>query len=484
MEKPSLSELLFETDWVGSRPVYYNEATGAASHDVNDVIDFADVELDAEGLASYLAIGYSVFQRTPVRGVRIMPPSARLWREAGGRLRVEELPLDLDSRLTARYGEDEIVEMLRARVETAVAAAEGDVVIPTSGGYDSRLLNLMVAEPSRVRSYTFGPTARQWDSTEVARARALSELLGTKWQRVHLGPFHRHLDEWDEAFGVAVHAHGMYQMEFYRQVGARSQAGALVLSGLCGDGFAGSVDPLLEGPMDGPRDVERLIFTNGMHADPGAAVLPSRGLPAEEYFETHRELLQSPQSRLVEEVRFRVLLTHYLLKVPELYGLRVDAPFIDIDVASAMMTLPAERRHKRRWVTEYLASRGALFADVRGDDRYWLYWPVMRGQPLAPLDAGLLAEVVKPDYVRWINRTVSWRGLWCEGYERLGRRPGFRRAAACLRGRGLCQRRLEAYHAYMTLRPLQRLLQKRDAARAGEAETRRGPGAAAAPDLR
>jgi asparagine synthetase B (glutamine-hydrolysing) len=477
-------ELLFETDWLGSRPVYYNEATGAAGRDINDVIAFADVELDAEGLAAYLANGYSVFQRTPVRGVRIMPPSARLWRDADGELRIEEVPLDLAARLTTRPSEDEILEMLRARVQAAESAAEGAIVIPTSGGYDSRLLNLMIAEPSRVRSYTFGPTARQWDSTEVARARALSELLGTEWRQVHLDPFHCHLDEWDEAFGVAVHAHGMYQMEFYQRVRAQSEAGALVLSGLCGDGFAGSVDPSLDGPMDGPRDVQRLIFTNGMHADSGAAVLPFRGTLAEEYFETHREMLRTHAWRLIEEVRFRVLLTHYLLKVPELYGFRVDAPFLDIDVAAAMLTLPAERRRKRRWITEYLASRGAQLDDVHGNGRYWLYWPVMRAQPLAPLDAGLLAEIVKPDYVRWINRTVSWRGLWYEGYERLSRRPGGRRAAAYLRATGLRQRRLEAYYAYMTLRPLQRLLQKRDAARAaGPVERLRQPEDARAPVL-
>ena len=463
----AVSELLFETDWVGSRPVYYNEDTAAASHDINDVIAFANIELDAEGLASYLATGYSIFQRTPVRGVRVMPPSSRLWRDEGGRLRLEDVPLDLDARLATRHSEDDVIDLLRARVQAAESAAEGEIVIPTSGGYDSRLLNLMVGDPSRVRSFTFGPTARQWDSTEVARARALAGLLGTRWQHVHLGPFHSHLDEWDDAFGPAVHAHGMYQLEFYSRVRALSTAGALVLSGLCGDGVAGSMDPVVDGPILGPRDVERLVYTGGMHADPEAAVLPHSGSLVEEYFERHRELLRSHRRRLIEEIRFRVLLTHYLLKVPELYGFRSDAPFLDIDVAAAMMTLPDERRHRRRWVAEYLTSRGALLEDVSGDGRYWLYWPVMRRQPLAPLDAELLAEVVRPDYVRWINRTVGWRGLWYEGYERLGRRRGCRRAAAYLRTRGLRQRRLEAYHAYMTLRPLQRLLQKRDAARAG-----------------
>ena len=459
-----MTELLYETDWLGSRPVFYNEATGAASRDVNDVIVFADVEIDREGLAAYLAAGYSVFGHTPVRGVRFLPPCARLWRRDDGTLRVEELPLDLEDRLARRRTEDETIDMLRARVRAAESAAEGDVVIPTSGGYDSRLLNLMVAEPARVRSFTFGATERQWDALEVARARALAKLLGARWERIHLSPFHTYLDAWDEAFGPVVHAHGMYQMDFYRSVADRVKAGDLLLSGLGGDWFEGQGDWIVADPLTGPGDLHKIILTKRMHADAGAAVVPSTGSLYEEYYESHREILSHSMGRLVEATRIRFVLTHYLLRVPELYGLEADAPFLDYDLATAMLALPGERRDRRRWVTDYLDARGALLAAVRGDGRYWLYWPVMRSQPLAPLDERLLAELVKRDYVRWINRTVGWRGLWCEGYERLGRRPGFRRAASELRSRGFCQRRLEAYHAYMTLRPLQRLLQKRDVA--------------------
>ena len=397
----------------------------------------------------------------------------------GGRaLRVEDVPVDIDARLEVRFTEDEVIDLLRARVQAAESAYEGKVVIPTSGGYDSRLLNLMVAEPSRVRSFTFGPTARQWDSSEVARARALAQMVGSRWERIPLAPFHSRLDEWDEAFGPAVHAHGMYQLDFYSKVRSRLAGGELVLSGLGGDGLAGKVDDLERRPLSGPADVVRLIQPGVMNADPSASVVPHRGTLQEEYFERHRDILSSHRRRVLEAVRFRIQLTHYLLRVPRLYGLDADAPFLDIDVGTAMLSLPDERRPGRRWVREYLASRGALFEDVCGDDQYWLYWPAMRAQPLAPLDEGVLAEVVRPDYVRWVNRTVSWRGLWYEGYERMSQRRGFRRASACLRAVGLRQRRLEAYHAFMTLRPIQRLLQKRDAARHGEPVT--GASAAAA----
>jgi len=324
----------------------------------------------------------------------------------------------------------------------------------------------MTAEPARARSFTFGPARHQSRSDQVARARALAELRGTRWEWVYLAPFHSYLEAWDQAFGPALHAHGMYQMEFYRNVRARCRGGELVVSGVFGDWFEGKRDDRVPRP-ERPRDVLRLAFTHGMHADPAACVTPGDDALAEEFFETHREALRSQRRRVIEAVRFRMQLLHYLLRVPELYGFRSDGPFLDLEVATAMLTLPDDRRRERLWVTEYLASRGALLEDAEGLSRYWLYWPVMRCQPLAPLDERLLAEIVRPDYVRWINRTVGWRGLWWEGYERLSGRRGFRRAAARLRAAGLRQRRLEAYHAYMTLRPLQRLLQKRDAARRG-----------------
>jgi asparagine synthetase B (glutamine-hydrolysing) len=461
-----MSELLFETDWLASRPVYYNEATGAASHRMNDVVDFAEVELDPEGLNAYLGTGYSVFERTPVRGVRSLPPSARLWRGDGGHLRVEEIHFDLEGRLGVRRSEDELIEMLRARV-AAAEAADGEIVIPTSGGYDSRLLNLLITDPRRIRSFTYGPSARQWDSMEIARARALADLLGAHWEAVPLCAFHDYLDDWDAEFGAEVHAHGMYQMEFYDRVRERVARGAVVFSGLFGDLFGGAADDMLP-PVADPSSVRRLILTYGQHADPAMSRLPWSGELAEQYFERHRELATSLTHRIVELGRFRLRLTHYLLRVPRLFGFRVEAPYIEPDIACGMLTLPDERRLKRRWIVDYLTRRGARLQGVRGSSEYWLYWPAMRRRPLQPLDAGLLGEIVRPEYVRWINRTVGVLGLWYEGYQRLGGRRGFRRAADLLQACCLPQRRLEAYHAYMTLRPLQRLLEKRDAARGSE----------------
>ena len=101
-----------------------------------------------------------------------------------------------------------------------------------------------------------------------------------------------------------------------------------------------------------------------------------------------------------------------------------------------------------------------------GDRRNTLNFRAMRSVPLEPLDVGLLGRIVRPDYVRRVNRTVGWRGIPWEWYWRLSWQRGFRRAYWALHGRGVHDRRLPAYNAYLTLWPLQQLLRRIDAARA------------------
>jgi hypothetical protein len=165
------------------------------------------------------------------------------------------------------------------------------------------------------------------------------------------------------------------------------------------------------------------------------------------------------------------MLLSYLLCVPDSLGLRAGAPFLDIDLAMRMLTLPAEQREDRRWQREFFARQG-VDLEARAlsfDGRNTLNFQGMHKVPLRPLDVELLREVVRPDYVRWINRNVGPLGLYSEATWRLGNRRGFRRAVGALERRtDVTQRRLLAYNAYLTLKPIESLLKRRDRARRGE----------------
>ena len=62
--------------------------------------------------------------------------------------------------------------------------------------------------------------------------------------------------------------------------------------------------------------------------------------------------------RVFTVVRLRLTLLSYLLSVPASLGLRARAPYLDIDLAMRMLTLPAEQRKERRWQREFFARQG------------------------------------------------------------------------------------------------------------------------------
>ena len=170
--------------------------------------------------------------------------------------------------------------------------------------------------------------------------------------------------------------------------------------------------------------------------------------------------MADPLYYLVSLVRMKAILLCYLKRVPVSRGFQVWAPFQDIDVASAMLTLPPGRRLDRAWQRDLFRRHGldleALGLHAARADT--VNHQAMRRVPLAPLDAHLLREVVNPAYVEWINRRV------------IGRMPlepakrwllGLRKIGGAMRRLGITDEKLKAYRAYLTLRPIENAIRLR-----------------------
>lgn len=449
--------LVAETDWLGSDPVFFNRRTGTVSRNVNDVIAADRLEFDPDGLFEFFEFGYSVFQQTPVRDVHFLRHSSRLWRRPDGSLEVEHLPDPLDDgRLDVRMPERDVIELLRERVRSWERSLSTHPIVPLSGGYDSRLLLWCLADPAAAETYTYGLSPDQSVSTEVTKAREVAARLGASWSRIELDDFHRYLDEWDELYGISTHAHGMYHLEFYRGVRTQSGEGRDLLTGIIGDAWAGGVE------LPDVRelgDVPRLGLTHGVQADSTRLRLrPSLELRAA-YLERHRAILRDPRRSIVESMRHKMLLLSYLLRVPAALGFRPWSPFLDIDVAVAMLNLPPERRRNRRWQRELFEREGLeVQAPPRSDRRNTLDVGALRRRPLPPLDPQRMAGIVDPGYVERTTRRAASTPLR-QAYEHLLAVP---RLGGALRRFGLAPTTWEAYQAYMCLRPLDQLLRRAD----------------------
>ena len=139
-------QLQYETDWLGSRPIFYNEVTNCASYNINDVIDYSNLEFDPEGFTNYLDFGYSVFEQTPVKHVKFLRYSSRLSVHENGYLEVEYLDDPVEQWIGKTSHEDDVLHMLEMSIQNWEKSVEGEIIIPTSGGYDSRLLNFFIKD--------------------------------------------------------------------------------------------------------------------------------------------------------------------------------------------------------------------------------------------------------------------------------------------------------------------------------------------------
>ena len=452
-----VASAVYETDWLASTPVFYNERTGAVSHNVNDVIDFANVEFHPEGLRNFLDFGYSVLGQTPLRDVRFLRHSSRLTVHTDGQLEIVPLPDPVDDWLGRTTNEEDVIDLIRESVRSWEDSVDGEIVIPTSGGYDSRLLNLFIRDKSRIRSFTYGLSKHQSRSREVVLAKALSSRLGTRWEQIPIGEFHKYLDDWLKLYGIATHAHGMYQIEFYRKVRDRVPAGVNLLSGIIGDAWAGSVNvPLILSE----RDLTYLGYTHGMRADGRRCFLPDKRELRAAYFHENAEKLCDPRFRVVEAMRFKMMLLSYLLAVPRSLGFEPWSPFLIPEIALGMLMLPDRRREKRAWQADLFRKHHIDFETRRlhAETENTLNLQVIRRCPPPSLGSELLREVFDPGYVEWINRRMLPPRAPVRCVRGAARRLGLKR----LLGRWADNHdQLTPYFAYLCLKPIEDVLQRR-----------------------
>ncbi|MDD3608051.1 MAG: hypothetical protein PHQ20_04680, partial [Candidatus Moranbacteria bacterium] len=82
---------IFKTDWLASRPVFYNEKTLKISYNINDVIDYKNLEFHSEGFNNFLDFGYSVFGQTPIKNVKFLRHSSEIFVK-NGKLKIAKHP--------------------------------------------------------------------------------------------------------------------------------------------------------------------------------------------------------------------------------------------------------------------------------------------------------------------------------------------------------------------------------------------------------
>ena len=438
--------------WLGENVTYYNLLCSKFGKSIWDAVDFENLEVDLDGLADYLRFGYSVFGQTPIKGVKFLRPNEKLIDTGNGQLRVEPSGNDpVDKWITKRTTPDEALERFYDWEFKSIE--NSDIVLPLSAGLDSRFLLLYLKRKKMsFWTYTYGTSRNQADSSEIFGAELIAQRANVPWTAIALETYHNEIDNWYDHFGPAMHLHGMYQIEFYKQILSRHRK-VNVLSGIVGDAWAGSL--VLSTPLR-PSDLQNFGLARGLRV-PDAAFKNISGYGNSEMeFSGVREKLREPLHQIVYLVRTKLLLLSYLLEVPRQLGAFADSPFLDETVALSFSTLDSESRNNRQWQKDHLKLMNFEIQDFGNSNQdFSMDYGQLQTHPLQRIDPKLLSRYVSPLYIERINRKIggiSMRDrMWLKMREQ-------NRFWPTIGNHIRDSETMNAYAGYMCLKPIEQLL--------------------------
>ena len=340
-------------DWLGLRPFFYDESSPDSSY---SFLEKDRRPNDPLGLELYLQNGFSVLGRTAFQGIRFRHPD------------FEPKPVGLDLNNAVRsfpslassekLSELEIPWAIREHLNRVLSKNSNQIVLPLSGGYDSRLILWALRDQprERIKTFSYGVSSPQKSSREVVVAKEMARREGVAWKQIKLGNFNEHWERWFKIMGPFSHAHGMYHIEFFDQISELvGEIPTTLLSGLVGDLFSGGVNvPKIRSI----KDFRRLTLSHGLDAQRAAHLsVHSEGL-VRAYLSDNAEALEEEPNRIIELVRNKMMLLRYLVDVPASFGWQICMPFIEPKIALSMLSLSKERRRGRLWQKEFFESQG------------------------------------------------------------------------------------------------------------------------------
>lgn len=399
-------KISIENDWLGAIPVFYNPKEQIVSTLSNFCIK--DKTIHNEGLSNFCEFGYSVFEQTMFEDVKFMRYYSKLVvSNESVKIEYKNDPILEVEFMSNQTSTNDVVSLMQEYVAIIEDKIDGEIVLPTSGGYDSRILNYLVKDKSRIRSFTYGISSDQSKSTEVVHAKKISEIYGIKWEQIELEEFHKYLDKWVEAYGVSTHTHGMYHIEFYTKILEKNKFdNPTFLSGIIGDAWA-ELGKFKD--INSYQDIINLGYTHGMNLDLSYLQLKSCSTIKEDVFLKNKEHLQNDKIKAVFAMRTKLMLISYLTQIPEYFGMPVWTPFLNYEIVKATLNLPDEQRKDRVWQKDFFKSVGLGLEDMGLESvkSNKLDYEIAKKASFEPVDVELMQRYISNERLQEINRLLS-----------------------------------------------------------------------------
>lgn len=398
--------IIIENDWLGSIPIFYNKKEKIISTLSNFCIKSKTIHI--EGLMNFCEFGYSVFEQTIFEDIKFMRYYSKLT-VTNQDIKVENKkdPVLQKEFLSKTTTTNDVISSMQTYITRIEDSINGEIVLPTSGGYDSRILNHLIKDKSRIRSFTYGITSDQSKSTEVVYAKRISQIYNTKWEQIKLENFYKYIDKWIKIYGISTHTHGMYHIEFFIKILKKYKLKApTFLSGIIGDAWAefGKIKDI-----NSYSDIINLGYTHGMNLDLEFLAFKEGNKIKELFFIENHRYLKNEKIKSIFAMRTKLILLSYLTQMPEYFGMPVWTPFLNYDIVKTTINLPDQKRKDRVWQKDFFRSVGLDLEDMRlrSTKSNSLDYDIARKTSFEPIDEEIMQKYIAKEKLEKVNKSLK-----------------------------------------------------------------------------
>lgn len=402
-------KIIIENDWLGSIPVFYNSKYKIVS--TISVFCLKDKKINNEGLKNFCEFGYSVFENTMFNEIDFMRYFSKIIIDDDLSIEYKDDPI-VKLFSEKEMDENNVISFIQKNISDIENKFDGDIILPISGGYDTRLLSFLIHDKSRIRSFTYGTSKKQNQSFEVVNAKKISEIYKINWNHVELSDFNKYIDVWFKIYGFSAHLHGMYQVEFYDNIFKKNKfKNPFFLSGIVGDIWAGSIkySDLID--FD---DVLDLGYSHGISIP--LKFLKIKGNEEKlkkKFFQDNIKFLENDKFKSIFTVRMKIILLSYLLQIPEYFGVPAWTPFLNFKVVGAILSIDEDRRNDRIWQKDFFDKVGLNLENMnlKSDKSNFLDYEIAKKSHLEPINFNLMEKYISKERLLEINlklKRISW----------------------------------------------------------------------------
>ncbi len=225
------NKIRLENDYSGSIPVFYASRNGLVLSNIEPAVFHASdgclEDLDAANVFGFLKFNHFIWDETAWSHIhQTLPDSETIFDARSGKMTSKYLQTVKSSDALVGMEDHRVAEHfyeLNADLVKQSMAADDEIILPLSSGYDSRLILAAISEnpemAEKTKCFTYGAPG----SIEVHAARALSREANVYWSHIDLPCQFLERDKLSDignVFGASLHMHGMYQLEFWDEIKA------------------------------------------------------------------------------------------------------------------------------------------------------------------------------------------------------------------------------------------------------------------------